>query len=490
MSTYSVVSESDSSILSPDFITLLNNSTHAQKKAMLLVIRDSLNAEFDNKQSNRIDFNNYVDAVKDFVPDDFLDDALMAEVESMGICRNSTKPLTQWLSCDDRPYCFSDKPLLKHDSKNLRDYPAICQLMDLVNMDNRTTQDANSALVIVYNNNQARIDFHDDGESLIESSSSISTVTFGTARSVDFCDHTLRPRVAQHSIECGNHDMLIMKPGCQKALVHRVSRGSAESSSSTSGLRVVISFRKITEVGNNSFDLEVSFDSPVSTINTANQSAGSVSTLPESLVSPLRPPKQYVTIIAGDSFIAGLDIERLGRKGKKTVINLAKGGSTISDVTNQFESYFMSHSSAKDTPVVEKVIVCVGTNDIRNCRENGVRHLKRPLICLIEKIKLLFPVCNIWFQTLIPLTVQNQFSITNVNQFNKLLFEVCSYMRVYYLNVFSYFLQFDRERKGLFRNEYYFINSKNIHLNKLGLGLLARSYLRIIHSSRFNPLGY
>ena len=89
----------------------------------------------------------------------------------------------------------------------------------------------------------------------------------------------------------------------------------------------------------------------------------------------------------------GLDAESLGRKERKTVVNLAKGGATISQVTEQIESYFLSFSDVGQTPIIEKVIVCVGTNDIRNYLENEVRQLKRSLINLIEKITLLFPDC-------------------------------------------------------------------------------------------------
>ena len=108
----------------------------------------------------------------------------------------------------------------------------------------------------------------------------------------------------------------------------------------------------------------------------------------------------------------------------------------MDDVEKQFESLYMSFSDTDNTPVVEKVVVCVGTNDIRNCRENGIRHLKRPLINLIEKIKLLFPDSTIWFQSLIPLAVQNQFTIANVEQFNSLLFEVM----FIYENIFSQYI--------------------------------------------------
>ena len=486
----------DSSMLPADFITLLSNCSHAQKKAMLIAIRNSLNSDLSNIQSasSSIDFSQYVDIVKNFVPEDFLDDAIFAEVESMGLCKNSAKPLTQWLSFDDRPYCFSDNPNSRHDSKKLHDYPAIFKLMELVNSDTRTTQDANSALVIVYNNNRAAIGFHDDNETIIDNNSSIATVTFGSARSVEFCDRFLRPCTAQHSVECENHDMMVMKAGCQKTLVHRVQKGNSEPGSGSSDIRIVISFRKIVESNYASdSDPELSIHlapAPEDIVGTQSLGTDSVSESTPSQGTDILSSPRRVSIIAGDSHAMGLDVERLGRKGRKSIVNLAKGGATISQVGDQIESYFLSFSDVGQTPIVEKIIVCVGTNDIRNCRENGVRHLKRPLFNLIEKIKLLFPNCSIWFQSLIPLIVQNQFMVPNVDQFNKLLFEVCLHMRIYFLTVFGFFLQFDRERNGLFRNEHFFVHGKNIHLNKIGLSMLARAYMKVIHSNRFNPLGY
>ena len=484
----------DSTLLPEGFVNLLGNSSHSQKKAMLIAIQNSLNSDkTNNNQSATIDFNQYVELVKDFVPDNFLDDALIAEVTSMGLCKKSAKPLTQWLSVDDRPYCFSDNPNSRHESRNLNDFPAINKLMEIVNSDTRTTQDANAALVIVYNSNNAAIGFHDDNETILDSKSSISTVTFGSSRTVEFCNSSLRPRTAQHSVECANHDMMVMKAGCQSTLVHRVMRGTNETVSPASDTRIVISFRKVVHVTNPDSDPELSINlgQPSGTPGSSTGQATnveSVSSLSNGVCGVSLP--QRVSIIAGDSHIVGLDVDRLGRKGRKTVINLAKGGATISQVEEQIESYFISCSDANQTPIVDKIIVCVGTNDIRHCKENGVGHLKRPLSILMEKIKLMFPDCIVFFQSLIPLIIQNQFTIPNVNKFNRLLFDLCSHMRVFFVNVFSYFIQFDCEKRGLFRNENLFVNSKNIHLNKFGLSILARSYIKIIHSNRFNPLGY
>ena len=53
----------------------------------------------------------------------------------------------------------------------------------------------------------------------------------------------------------------------------------------------------------------------------------------------------------------------------------------------------------------------MGTNDIRNC-SNGVDHLRGPLKQLCSKIRELFPTTRVYFQSLLPLPVYNEFDWT------------------------------------------------------------------------------
>ena len=52
-------------------------------------------------------------------------------------------------------------------------------------------------------------------------------------------------------------------------------------------------------------------------------------------------------------------------------MNLSKGGAPVEDVSKQIKALFLSFADENSSPIVEKVVVCVGTNDIRNYRENG-----------------------------------------------------------------------------------------------------------------------
>lgn len=459
----------------PSFLELIDSCTFDQKKAMLVALKNSINSDISKRSSAKVDISKYVNHVKGFLPKNYFDEGIVAECSELGLLKEDCKkPKTQWLSSDERDYCFSDNPRFKHAPKDIKKYPQICQLMEMVNRDPRTTGNADSALIIAYNSKSAGIDWHNDGEKLMDSHSSISTVSFGVKRRIEFCNKTSRPRKAEFALDAEHHDLMIMKPGCQEHVLHQVCQADDDQSAKW---RFVISFRKLSPFEDITVDPEVSFDKP--------QAVAADSASPKSSLS-------NVTLIAGDSFTVGLDGTKLGkgRRGKKTVINLSKSGATIDGVINQLDQYF---SSDMYTNVrVNNIFICVGTNDIRNCRENGVRHLKSPLVRLAQHIKLLFPDAVVWFQCIIPLPLQHEYSVQNVEQFNALLYEVCIHNKTYFLDVFEDFLCYDYISDSFYRDEYYYVDTKNIHLNKRGLITLAKSYKRKIHSNRirFNPLGY
>ena len=232
--------------------------------------------------------------------------------------------------------------------------------------------------------------------------------------------------------------------------------------------RIVISFRKLSP--KSSADPDITAD-----------------LFPEEEEKPICPRK--VTLIAGDSVSYDLDPMKLGRNGRKNVINLSQGGATIKDVEQQLDSFYLSEEFSTNAIHVEKVIVCVGTNDIRPFDKGGVRKLKSPLIRLARHVQLLYPSANVWFQNLVPLPFQHKFTFKNVEDFNKVLYEACTYTKCYVLNVFEQFLTFNPHIGYFRRKESLFKDLKNIHLNRVGVSILARNYLRIIYNS-FNPLGY
>lgn len=463
------------------FREFLTSCTSAQKRAVLLLVTDSIKQ--DSMAASRSPISNFSDCVEvihDFLPATFLDEAVYAEVESMGLDMNSKQPQSQWLSNDDRDYCFSENQKLRHPAKSLLDYPAIRKVVEEVNKEPLTTRDGDSTLVILYDA-ETGIGFHNDGEALIDNNSSISTLIFGGSRDVQFCQSSQWPRVPQHTVTCGHHDLMVMKPGCQDQLVHRVCRGDGTTKAPPSltsvmgtNWRVAVSVRK--------------------TADREPPSPGNVTEPEESIPKPgithgHRVKQVRVSLIAGDSHTLALDADKLGRKGRKTVFNLSQKGARIPDVRKQVEQFYLTEDLASGRMVVDKVFLSVGTNDIRECRKEGTRGLKAPLTYLVEQVKLLYPDAVIWIQSLVPLPWQHNFTFQNVLQCNQVIFEVCKDTHCFYLNIFDDFLMYNIRHDCKFRRESLFVDSKNIHLNRFGMGRLASRYIQLIHNT-FNPLGY
>ncbi len=307
-------------------------------------------------------------------------------------------------------------------------------------------------------------------------SSSISTVSFGAPRKLQFVrdgkvnkkgNRDLSPDI---ELDATNLTMNIMKAGAQQVMKHRVPAGV--SVAHMPDLRYSLSFRRIVTQTKDNSDLKATPDMSTSTQTTEDKGLSL---------------KQPAVLVAGDSFAARLDADLLG-KGKKKVINIAQGGLKIIEVQKKIEVFVKSNTQYD----IQKVILSVGTNDIRQCK-SGIQHLKNSICDFMKFLKLTFPYAKIYFQSIIPLAHDKSCSyvVSNVLNMNNLLFNLCSRFHLFYMDVFSSFLN----RWG-HRNSYLFPTFDStkqlydIHPNKRGMGVLARHYIYLIHSRWFNPLGY
>ena len=445
------------------FSDIVSSSSIEQCKSMLVYLNNTI-TELSNKvnDSDSI-FNNYTNHTPNFLQDDQLKETIIAEVTSMGIInKKSSKITTQWLSPDgdNRDYCFSESQNFRHPPKPLSDYPGIVKLLESVNAHGSTTHNLDSALIMGYNKTESALNFHHDGEKLIDQSGSIAVVSFGKERLMEFCCQG-GPRVPEFGFAVSDGDLAVMRPGCQQTLLHRICQGSPETDVNTDKWRFSISFRKVAPLNE---DHEISFD------------------LKEDKINIL--PKRKICVIAGDSYSAGLDPVKLGRKNRRIVKNVSSGGAKIEDVSEQLDEFFLRNGEG----VVDKVFISVGTNDIRLCKDSGVKHLRNKLFRLVDKVKLLFPGAKLWFQSLLPLPVQNAWTVGNVEKYNNMLYGVCSDKGVFYLDCFSMFLT--PTGNGDFLRYEPLFRPANIHPNNRGLALLARKYISLIHSRKFNPLAY
>ena len=295
----------------------------------------------------------------------------------------------------------------------------------------------NCCNIICYSNDKKTLRLHSDNESDISQTHPIATFSLGASRLIEFVPIGSHHTRVVHSVEATNNSLYVMHPGCQSIVKHRVLQG--DSSGSDDQIRYSISFRRSssTPLTVSNSELPASEDSP------------NVTLIPTSL-------------LVGDSLLARLDPERLG-KGKKTILNLAKGGNKICNVIDNLKAFIADSGSKKY--LVNQVFVSVGTNDIRFCK-NGISHLKGELFGLVRTMKNFFPGVKVYLQSLLPLPVtfsNKNFVIKNVLELNRIIYHVCYHERIFMLDIFKTFLFRGYRHPSLFPP-----STSDIHPNRRG----------------------
>ena len=391
------------------------------------------------------------------VQDKFMDD-LKLEIDSLGLDKrksNTSKVVTQWILPDP-----SVSPNLKNAQK-LEKFSSISKLCNIVNNLEETAGTMIGALVNYYPSGGARTNPHSDDESYVDQSSSIATFSLGSERVFNIFNKDHGHKQLLRSYVLTEKSLMMMQPGSQAVTRHLVA-----SSSSHSGPRWSISFRKIIP----------------STIT--NEWPHSNNSKPKA--ANHNDTQDHTTLILGTSISRGLIGHKLAGKSGQKVINLSKGGAKIyhlSEILDQFFNGKHEYLEKNTTPTitsVKRVFVSVGTNDIRYAKD-GVNHLYSPMQNLLEKIKLYYPNATVYVQSLLPQRVDNKHTVSNVLSFNKLLIKVCTVTQTMFLDILKNFLL-----PNMCRNTNLYCQD-GVHLNYIGLGALARAYIQIIRG-RFNPI--
>ena len=405
------------------------------------------------------------------------DEGLLAELEidldklkadKLTTKENGSKTSSFWVG--NVPYSYSGS---SHPVCDASKTPAVAKTMAMLNSDERFGG-FNSCLLIHYPDEHSALSLHadDEGEQL-DLSHPMAISHIGSSRDLEFYPkkylkthrHHKQPPLKTVTKEHGS--ITIMNPGCQEFLCHRVIKSIGSTGGSWAlSFRKVLTESNAADVSSVSTDPEISFNTFSS--NSANNSK-----------STLRICKKPMTLILGTSITKGLDGERM-IKGNNVCHNISGSGYKILDLDRELDNFYNDTDSYADCQV-KKVIISVGTNDVRHCK-GVINHLKTPFYNLIEKVKLYFPGVNIFVQSVLPVRIENQYTVINIRRFNSMLFNTCRSNNCFYIDVFRNFLT----PNGHF-NEALFVDG--CHLKTRSLGILARSFIRVINSPNiFNPL--
>ena len=365
---------------------------------------------------------------------------------------------SKWLSSTDEPYIFTDSNPV-HKAVDIKEFPAICRAMASFNKRFNTNND--SCLVLKYTSSTTTTREHADDEPNLDQSQPICNLTIGSSRVIKFLTKSGRKDVC--SIDMMDNGVVLMKPGCQSQLLHKV-QGDNER---TKCLRYSLSFRTLAK-------------KPAS----VSPSSDGLGASPVHAAAVTKDVIKHVNLVCGDSYANRLDCDKLGKR-RVIVENVARGGAQIHHVMGQLKAF----AEANPATVVDKVFVSVGTNDIRYCP--NVVELRSKLKSLCALTSELFPKSRIYFQSLIPLPCKSSNDwVTNrkVIDFNRMLINECIFRRFHVLDAFSIFCSpfFDPSSPEI-RNQSLF-NGSDIHPSKnRGMGALAKLYIRALHSRYFDP---
>jgi alkylated DNA repair dioxygenase AlkB len=387
---------------------------------------------------------------------------VLNECESLNLPDSRRKPESQWLSMVDKPYIYADSNPIHH-AKDITLLPSISKVMGLFNSQFSCKLD--SCLVLKYASASAAISLHADDEEMLDKSQPICNLSLGSTRKIEFHSNSCGKLIREITMK--DRSLVLMKPGTQQEMKHKVRAEKTEATS----VRYSLSFRALAKRPPTPPENE-------QTSSSSTTDCSSVQTPCTNIVS------KHVCLVAGDSYAARLDPVKLGRKSVE-VASVARGGANLNHVMDQLKDYKSKNSSV----IVDKICISVGTNDLRYL--DNAYNFKFKFKSLCSLIKELYPSSKVYFQLLLPLPCKNRYdwrTNSNIMTLNRIIVNECIFRRFHVLDAFHPFcMRFRNPSLPDLRDNRLF-KGNNIHPSETkGMGVLAKLYIRAIHSNFFDP---
>ena len=453
------------------------------------------------------------------------------EVERLKIGVNSKpgKVANKFLSYYDEPYSWdsTDGPVVlnPHD---LNGFPHIQSLLNKINTEYNC--ELNSVLISRYKCGEAGIRYHDDDEVSMDPSQPICVVSIGVKRRIEFALQQADLRKSKFSLNPSDRSIYAMLPGCQTHFLHRVRRNK-----NIRGERYCLSFRTFIPEAERSSAIQtpmpvknllqhfnsdttshstpdqktditdLSEEAPTQTTGHSKSNKDSISNKPSvsfddgppgyspfdsvsnsgygsTKSSTNRNNAQKYCVIFGHSMTTDVD-ESLLSRGSRKVVNCSYSGANIWDIGNSVREFCLDNPNVVSR--VDKVIMAVGTNDVKyfdSSTKDVDKRFRHPLVKLVKLLKLSFPGAQIIFKCVLPMGIMYWYTAKSVHDFNYLLLDICTKFDCIFFDCFRDFL----DQWGNFNNEYLYRD--RIHLNDAGLRILCRALKFVIYRNVFNPI--
>ena len=332
--------------------------------------------------------------------------------------------------------------------KEMKTFPGISDLLTQIKSLDQDNEHLNACLLTRYPDGEAKSRLHSDGEVYICDDSPICNFSIGEQRTIKFFNARLHSGPALKSIPMNSLSIVTMRPSCQQKLKHIVlpNRDAV-------GPRFCLSFRKV---------------KPITLKNQVQEEA-------------TEPPS---TVLIGTSITKRINSSKIVGRATCKFVNCSTSGDRIQDASDKLDKlYAGTLTDCDDKPVgtnleIKNIILSVGTNDIRR-KSNGVSSLYLPVRALLKKASDLFPNCQVFVQSLIPMGYEFWWTASNVMSFNSLLRRCAKEIpNCNYLDVFEDFIHRGYPIKSLFYD--------HLHPSARGSAVLARSFIAVTRGRNFS----
>ena len=191
------------------------------------------------KESNEL--GNLISHIPSILTQEYLDELKLEDELHEMYSEETSKCKYIWMSNPLIPYKFGGKTYTSHD---IQGRAGVRNLMDRINKEHHLELD--SCLIVRYLTGDQALNLHQDNEPILDGSHPIVLTSVGCPRTIQFWDSYAESSgnlVDEVIVRQG--DLLLMNPGCQNKLWHKVLPMLAPSSA---GLRYALSFRKMKSI--------------------------------------------------------------------------------------------------------------------------------------------------------------------------------------------------------------------------------------------------
>jgi alkylated DNA repair dioxygenase AlkB/lysophospholipase L1-like esterase len=350
----------------------------------------------------------------------------------------------------------------------LNSAPVMEELVTAVN--GMLNAEFNSVLINKYSSLNCCLGPHKDDEELLDPQSPVATLSLGqTTRRLQISLNKDKSKVT-HSVDLIPESIFVMLPGFQEHFYHAIAVGrKSRTKHKETGERYSITFRRLIPPKNNE-DMVEEKEEEEEPIRRPN-------------LDKRNPDGNFPdTLVFGSSLTKTLKEDLLSKHSKNFKV-FSNGGAHFKNIAKDVRNA-RTIGSVDPAKVTSVFLVC-GGNDVEGlARDSDIRYLFEDFEELVGVAREAFPNAKLNMLSLIPRRVRYSTHVDNMHDMNTWLSKFCCKENIRFVDIFSFFLKYDKkDKKKVLLNKSLF-NRSELHFNGKGDSVLGKVLIAVANKPR------